>query len=615
MASGDSDEVGGRSTAVRHRLETIGDAHPGRSGRWIADQLRDTVRVDTRSLAVFRVFIGLLVIADILLRSRNFSFYYTDDGVVTQELAQLYAPDGAVSVYYLTSDSTVIAALFVAQVLIAIALIVGFKTRIAMILTFIGVISLDFHNPLVLSYADILFRLLCFWAIFLPLGERWSIDAVHRDHSPRRSFAGIASALILGQMVYMYLRNGYHKSNDETGLWQSGDAAPHVFGIDEMTYLLGDTMREFLPLIGIGGLMWYYMMLLSPLLLVFRGRLRYCFASLFVGGHLMFILTVRIGAFGYVAIAGLTLFFGAQFWRDSERILEALGLDSRVDRARIRLTESGRSAARRVPAITIDEEFYREFRSALYTVGLGFVVLGLVIGAVASGFAYADVSNAPMDIDERFDHAEDRVHATQASIGVEQPDWGVFAPVPRSTDRYYVFPAETAGGDFVDVYNERPLSYDRPYDELQKQHSTYRERFYMNSIRRAGDDGKAPALLAEHICETWPEEHGQELVRINMYEIIENITLETVDAPEERDRYEFHRSSHACGDNEPGEIVTPDQIDDVEIPDSLEEIESPAGFAAPVETDQLRSVEPDQLQTAEPDQLQPVDHDQFRAVN
>ena len=603
MASGDSGGIDGRSTAREQRVTKIADSHPGRAGRWIVDQLRETFRVDTRSLAVFRVFIGLLVIADILLRSRNFSFYYTDNGVVTQELAQLYAPDDAVSVYYLTSDSTLIAGLFLAQVLVAIALIVGFRTRIAMILTFLGVISLDFHNPLVLSYADTLFRMLCFFAIFLPLGERWSIDAVHRDRSPRRSFAGIASALILGQMVYMYLRNGYHKSNDETGLWQSGDAAPHVFGIDEMTYLLGDTMRDFLPLIGVGGLMWYYMMLYSPLLLIFRGRLRYLFAAMFVGGHFMFILTVRIGAFGYVAIAGLTLFFGIQFWRDGERALEALGLDTRVDRARTRLTETGRSAARRVPAVTIEEEFYREFRSALYTVGLAFVVLGLVIGAVASGFAFADVSNAPMDIDERIDHAEDRVHATQASIGVEQPDWGVFAPTPRSTDRYYVFPAETASGDFVDVYNERPLSYDRPHDELQKQHSTYRERFYMNSIRRAGDDGKAPTLLAEHICNTWPEEHGQELVRINMYEIIENITLETVDAPEERDRYEFHRSSHACGDNEPGEIVTPDQIDDVEIPDSLDEIESPAGFdtpagfATPVATVQLQTVEPDQLQT------------------
>lgn len=35
-------------------------------------RLRECVRIDTRTLAVVRVFVGLLVVAELLLRARNF---------------------------------------------------------------------------------------------------------------------------------------------------------------------------------------------------------------------------------------------------------------------------------------------------------------------------------------------------------------------------------------------------------------------------------------------------------------------------------------------------------------------------------------------------------------
>ncbi len=45
------------------------------------------VRIDTRTLAVFRIGVALLILANLLLRARNFSFFYTENGVVPQALA------------------------------------------------------------------------------------------------------------------------------------------------------------------------------------------------------------------------------------------------------------------------------------------------------------------------------------------------------------------------------------------------------------------------------------------------------------------------------------------------------------------------------------------------
>ncbi|WP_254862519.1 HTTM domain-containing protein [Halovivax gelatinilyticus] len=561
--AGETSTIGSLPTSIRRRIVDARESFGGRNDASRYERVTDRIRIDTRSLAVFRVAIGLLVIADLLLRSRNFGFYYTDDGVVTQELAELYSPDGAFSVYYFVSDPALIAALFVLQGLIAVQLIVGFKTRIAMVLTFLGVISLDYHNPLVLSYADTLFRLLCFWAIFLPLGERFSIDAVQRRRPARPSIVSVASALILGQMVYMYFRNGLHKRNDSTGLWQSGDAAPLVFGLDEMTFLLGDFMRQFPTLIGYGGTMWYYMMLLSPLLLLASGRVRYLIAFVFVGGHASFALTVRIGAFAYVAMAGLILFLQAPFWADARTVLSKFGLRDRADKFRHRLSARGVALAGAVPTVSFDSDLHRDLKASLYTATLGVVVIGLAIIWLSSGLALAGATDGP--IERTVFDTEETVQDTKASFGIQQPDWSVFAPTPRTTDRYYVFPAETAEGEYIDVFNDgRTLTYDRPYEQLQKQHDTYRQRFYMNSIRRADDEGDlAPKLLAEHLCETWEDEHGIELVRINIYSVSESITMETIDAPEHRERTERRHSEHACGDVEPGPIAPPAHVDDI----------------------------------------------------
>lgn len=268
-------------------------ALPSRASSRLRRGVVDRVRIDTRSMAVFRIFVGLLAVADLLLRSRNFWFFYTDDGVIPQELAMARTPDHAVSVYFLTSDATLIAGLFALQALVAVLLIVGYRTRLATIVTFLGVISLDFHNPFVLSYADILFRLLLFWAMFLPLGERWSIDALHADAPRRESVANLGTAAILFQMVVMYAVNGYNKAHGD--LWRSGEATVLIFGLDDMTFLLGDHLRNVPTMLELGGMLWFSLMVFGWLLLVFRGRLRGLMAGLFIGGHASFTITVRIG--------------------------------------------------------------------------------------------------------------------------------------------------------------------------------------------------------------------------------------------------------------------------------------------------------------------------------
>ncbi|MWV40804.1 HTTM domain-containing protein [Natrialba sp. INN-245] len=505
--------------------------------------LRNCVRIDTRTLAVFRVALALLIVADLLLRSRNFSTFYTDGGLVPHDLARETAPLEAPSVYLLSAEPAVTAALFVVHGLIALALLVGYRTRIATVLSFVFVVSLDLANPLVLSYADVLFAWLLCWATLLPLGERWSIDAVHADGPPRRSVASLGSALVLLQMITMYTVNGYHKTASE--LWLTGEAAVLVLGLDDMTFLLGDLVRSAPTALQIGGLTWLLMLSFSSLLLLARGRFRTTLVAAFVAAHLSFALTVRIGAFAYVAIAGVVLFLQSSFWADCSKVARRFPVPTEpLETTRVRLESIARAVPRPGLGFDPNTRIPQTLTDATRPLLVAVFATVLLVSVLSAGGVVDDDTSPAAEID-----------AATAAVVDHQTDWYVFAPEPRTTDRYYVFPAKTAAGDVVDVYNDRELSYERPADDLQRQYGTYRERFYMNSVATP-DHPDVPVRLAESICSD-RSEGDDAITHLEMYLIEEDVTLETIDEPSERTREATLLSRHSCGDDEPEEIAPP----------------------------------------------------------
>jgi hypothetical protein len=66
--------------------------------------------------------------------------------------------------------------LFAIAALVAIALLVGYRTRLATVLLAL-LASLQARNPTLIQGGDNLLLLLLFWGMFLPLGARFAIDA------------------------------------------------------------------------------------------------------------------------------------------------------------------------------------------------------------------------------------------------------------------------------------------------------------------------------------------------------------------------------------------------------------------------------------------------------
>ena len=493
--------------------------------------------IDTRSLAVFRIAVALLVIADLVLRARNFELFYTEAGVVPQSLALAAPPVDVPSLYFLSTDPRLTAVLFVIHGLLACSLLAGYRTRLSTVCVAILVVSLDLRNPLVLSYADTLFMWLLCWAIFLPLGERWSVDAVHAEREPRTTVGGLPAALILLQVITVYVVNGLHKRTADQ--WATGEAAVVVMGLDDMTFLAADLVASLPQFVQIGGRIWYGMLLCSWLLVVFRGRPRTVLVATFVAVHLSFALTVRIGAFAFVSIAGLLLFLQASFWADIYRLAKRLADHEQLSRLSVR---AERTAGRlpRGPVFGMADALRRQRRP----------VVGLLVGLVTVVVVISVLSTGGV-IDNQA--AADIETATSAVIE-HQTEWSIFAPEPRSTDRQYVVAAESTTGDQWDLQLDRGLTADRPL-ELHTQFDTYRERFYMSSVRRDSPAG-TQQLLADHYCETATVD-DEPINYLTMYVITESVTVETARTPEDRERTVHELGSYSCTDASPQRVDLP----------------------------------------------------------
>src|SRR5687767_13442614 len=134
--------------------------------------------LDLRSLGLARIAFAILILVDLSLRSLDLVAHYTDSGLLPR-IAIIEHPYSRWdwSLHLMNGSWQIQALLFLIAAVFAILLLLGYHTRLATIVSWALMVSLNSRNPLIVV-GDTLFRALLFWAIFLPWGNRLSIDAL-----------------------------------------------------------------------------------------------------------------------------------------------------------------------------------------------------------------------------------------------------------------------------------------------------------------------------------------------------------------------------------------------------------------------------------------------------
>ncbi|PCR89936.1 HTTM domain-containing protein [Natrinema ejinorense] len=479
-------------TSVRTRVANAVDG----TSRAVARRFE----IDLRALAAFRIAVGTLIIVDLLLRSRSLTAFYTDAGVLPLEA--LFADYSTVySLHAVSGAAWVQALLFCVAGVVGLALVAGYRTRLATIVSWVLLVSLHIRNPMVLNSGDTLLRMLLFWGVFLPLGERWSIDARRFDRD-RSTVTSVGTMAVLLQVVLMYVTNAIHKSRSD--VWMGGDALVEIFQADQLTILLGNVLADQLLLLRIGAYVWMALILASPLLLVLTGYRRAILASCFIGMHLGMLTMLQIGLFPLISVAGLILFYPPVVWDRLTALATRAGatpvlrrelsrLQRGVPRFSVSLLPSAREAGPSLTAI-------RGHSRVLFSTIVPWLFLSLVVLSNAAAVDYTEVPEP----------AEDVIDTAQAG-----QSWRMFAPNPTSDARWLVVPGELENGTKIDVYHGSAVDWDRP-PSVDKTYETARWRKYVSNMRYAGNENHH-SYFANYLCGRWNATHETGVERVTVY--------------------------------------------------------------------------------------------------
>ncbi len=481
---------------------------------------RDTFGLDLRSLAVFRIGLGGTLLLDLALRVPDLQRFYTDSGIIPRGAFDSYDPL-LPSLHMLSGDYAVQAGLFAVAAVFACMLIVGWRTRLATVLSWFLLQSLHARNGTILNSGDVLLRCMMFWAMFLPLGACLGFDARRRTiRPPRRVVFGMASVGLYAQLMLMYIMTAIFKTGDA---WLDGSALYYALSFDHLApdwlascllstapleQVLGGSTISALHAMGLpvlGATPWVTAVLtyatlvfeyVGPLLLLcpWRRRItRALLVTVFIGFHVATDICLAIGLFALICIVAWLACIPGWLW----------------DRVGWRLPTSGKPIRRWWPVE---------------------VVLAMVVLLLTHWNLHT------VDRDHRIiPRAAAFERAAIEGLRMRQR-WSMFAPTPGTSDGWWRTPARLVGGGEVDLSTGMPpvwvpvnrkdghspmlhpvdatleLDRSKPTDatELMPNH---RHRKFLNNIRRSTQLALRPRL-AQYLCQEWnTTHHGPERLR------------------------------------------------------------------------------------------------------
>jgi hypothetical protein len=421
---------------------------------------RTYASVDPRGLAAGRIALALVLLLDLGKRASELTTWYSNEGLLPNHTL-LWRPtyQWVFSFFYMASYPQEAALLMLVCAAAYVALLVGYRTRLAHVASFLCMLSLHGRVLFVQNGGDVVLGELCLWTMFLPTGRRWSMDAtlarLRSDPAPpgdpgaaadTRPVISLAFLALLLQLIVIYLFNAIHK-NGET--WRGGMAVYYVLHQARLATRLAVWARQHFTLGIYKTLTWSALAMesLLPALLLSPVGIRWTRRGaivLILALHGGFAIFLNLGVFVPAMVAFAPNLVPAQDWDALERWW---GRRAARPRLLLAVRRAWLATARRLLA------FERPAASAALALrgrlSLPRELLVLALMVVAANQVL--VENAAINHRVRFPQPEP-MRAAMTYLQLFQ-GWSMFAPDAPSGDMNIYVDAVTVDQRHVDPFN------------------------------------------------------------------------------------------------------------------------------------------------------------------
>lgn len=281
--------------------------------------------LDSRSLAFFRVGIGLTFLIDYLFTRIPYAdLFYFRGGLSS-------ARSHASSLAFIHSADWFQLLLLLSAIICFCLLIVGYKTRYTAFIAWLLLVSIHAKNEMIVNAGDILGYLLLFWALPLPLNKHFSVDSALKEQKSTEHFS-LFSIFFIGQIILVYWIAFLLKNHP---IWQNGDAIYYAMMLDNFRTYWGDILLQYPYAMKVLTYITYYFIEGSvPLLLLFLGfipqmRIFLIFSMLMF--HISLNITMHLGMFSYFCMFMWCALLPSEFWNYLKKYIPKKSLDIYFD--------------------------------------------------------------------------------------------------------------------------------------------------------------------------------------------------------------------------------------------------------------------------------------------
>jgi len=309
------------------------------------------LRIDARSLGLFRVLFGLVLIGDLLRRWVWLRDFYSNEGVLPNHnhlfnLIQRGTPE-VWSLYHSFSTPGENHFAFALTLLVYIAFTIGIKTRVFHALSLACLVSLTGRNILLENPGNHAAIAILAFTLFLPCGSRFSIDSlrgamgarqekthpelndrpsaseakIEAERLPGFSPTSLAAFATLAQIAVIYACSALQKG--AAAPWKDGSALHYALHVERWATGLGVLVRGAPE--GLLRALTYLIYVAEwaiPILIVLpilRRAARESAAVLMLIHGLLLGLLFSFGLFGWALVAAAPLVLSGETWDAYER--------------------------------------------------------------------------------------------------------------------------------------------------------------------------------------------------------------------------------------------------------------------------------------------------------
>ena len=431
----------------------------------------DCFALDLRSLSVFRMLLALTLIYDLLVQKLpHVRMLYTEQGVMPSTgLTRIYGNSVKLTTLHYWTDDFVLSQvlMLVIGLLAAVSLLVGFRTWIALFVSWLLFVSLNRRLPLSGSGADTTLRIFMFWCLWIPLGHRFSIDNWLQPKRVANRHLSMATVGFILQLCFIYWFTAIYKLHPD---WYDGSAVGHALRLDFVVTRFGGWLEQF---DGLTSLLTHATLLaeiLVPFLLflpVFTAPARWMAIVVMLSFHTGIAFCMNLGFYPAVMLAAWIALVPTVGWEKSARWLGREKVDS------------------------ADSLTYGKLHSWSATALLAFVAAYNVLGLDHLGAYGVGIPNS--------------MRFVARALRVDQR-WGMFAPTPNIPDGWFILPAQLANGTSADVSTGLKTTVQKPKD-VNAWIPGYRVQHYMTYLRSRPNTAHWK-WLAVYFSREWNRTHA-----------------------------------------------------------------------------------------------------------